>query len=133
MQVYEEKNFKIIIADENIKSRDTLASKLRFLGFHVELATGGFHLIHMYEKFFDFNLIIMNEDMLDMSANEMIMLVRTKKNKIELPILYISRHSSEDEICEKILNGANEYIVKTTNFQPIIDRAVKYFTMTRKS
>ncbi|MBP9681135.1 MAG: response regulator [Bacteriovorax sp.] len=133
MQVYEEKNFKIIIADENTKSRDTMASKLRFLGFHVELATGGFHLIHLFEKFLDFNLIILSEDMNDMSAEEIMMLVRTKKTKGELPILYISKISKEDEICEKVLSGANEYVVKSTNFQPIVDRAVKYFLQARKS
>jgi DNA-binding response OmpR family regulator len=133
MQVYEEKNFKIVIADENIKSRDTLASKLRFLGFHVEFASGGFHALHLVEKYWDFNLVILSENMLDMSAEEIIFLIRTKKSKLELPILYISKNTDEDEICEKVFGGANEYVVKSTNFQTIVDRAVKYFVLAKKS
>jgi response regulator RpfG family c-di-GMP phosphodiesterase len=133
MHVYEEKNFKIIIVDENIQFRNTLASRLRFLGYHVELASGGFHLLHVLEKNWDFSLVIFHEDMNDMSAEEMISLVRTHKNKVELPILYISKFSNEEKICDLIFKGANEYIVKTSNFQPIVERAQKYFNGIKNS
>lgn len=133
MHAYEEKYFKIIIVDENIQFRNTLASKLRLLGFSVEFASGGFHLLHVLEKNWDFNLIILHENMSDMSAEEMVSLVRTNKDKGELPILFISKNSNEEEICDMIFNGANEYIVKSSNFQPIVDRAQKYFTLLKNS
>lgn len=133
MQVYEEKYFKIIIVDENVQFRNTLASRLRLLGFHVEFATGGFHLLHVLEKHWDFSLVIIHENMEDMPAEEMISLVRTHKNKTELPILFISPNNNEEEICEMIFNGANEYIVKSSNFQPIVDRAQKYFMQLKNS
>ncbi|MGZ3787054.1 MAG: response regulator [Bacteriovorax sp.] len=133
MHAYEEKDFRILIADENVQFRNTLASKLRMQGFNVVFANGGFHLLHTLEKNWDFQLIIFNEDMADMSALEMISLIRITKNKSELPILFISQNSSEEEICDIILYGANEYIIKTTNFQPIIDRARKYFTILKNS
>lgn len=133
MPSYEEKNFKIIIVDENIQFRNTLASRLRMMGFHVEFASGGFHLMHTLEKHWDFNLVIIHENMDDMPAEEMIQLVRIHKTKSELPILFISANSSEEEICEMVLNGANEYIVRPKNPQPIIDRAQKYFTLLKNS
>jgi DNA-binding response OmpR family regulator len=133
MQAYEEKYFKILIVDENVQFRNTLASRLRLQGFNVEFATGGFHLLHILEKHRDCSLVIMHEDMLDMSAVEIISLVRTTKNKTDLPILFISHDHKEEEICEMILSGANEYIVKSENFQPIVDRAKKYFTLLKNS
>jgi DNA-binding response OmpR family regulator len=133
MHAIEEKFFKIVIVDENVQFRNTLASKLRIEGFHVEFASGGFHLLHVLEKHWDYNLIILHEDMVDMSAEEMVTHVRSHTTKVQLPILFISSKSSEDEICEMIFNGANEYIVKSTNYQPIVDRAKKYFTLLKNS
>lgn len=129
----EEKHFKILIADENIQFRNTLASRLRLQGFTVELATGGFHILHMLEKSRDYSMLIFHEDMHDMPSAEVVMLIRTTKNKTELPIVFISQDNSEDEICEIILNGANEYVVKSSNFQPIVDRAIKYFNLVKNS
>lgn len=129
----EEIDFKILIVDEGQSFRNTLASKLRMQGYSVEFASGGFHLLHILEKNRDCNLILFHEDMLDMPAEEMISLIRIHKNKTELPILFISENSNEDDICHMILTGANEYIVKTPNFQPIVDRARKYFTLLKNS
>ena len=123
----------LIIVDENVQFRNTLGSRLRLLGFHVEFANGGFHLLHVLEKMWDYNLIIVHEHMQDMSAEEMISLVRTHKAKTELPILYIANKSNEEEICDMILTGANEYIVKSTNIQIIVDRAKKYFGLLKNS
>lgn len=133
MLAIEEKHFKIIIVDENVTFRNNLATRLRMQGFHVEFATGGFHLMHVLEKHWDFNLVILHENMEDMPADEIISLVRIHRNKNELPILFISANTTEEEICEMVLNGANEYIVQPNNFQPIVERAKKYFTLLKNS
>lgn len=133
MKNIDEKQFKILIADDSIQHRDILASKLRFLGFHVELASGGFHLLHLLEKYWDYSLVILHGDMGDMPAEEMISLVRTSKDKKELPILFISNNGSAEEIGQLISTGASEFVMKSTNFQPIVDRVQKYFTLLKNS
>jgi len=127
----EERNFKILIAGENIQFRDTLAARLRVLGFSVDLVTGGFHLIHSVEVKQDFNLVIIHENMNDMPAEEMISLIRLNKKKSELPILFISNKNDEEEVYDLVIKGANEYMVKTPNFQHIVDRANKYFNLLK--
>lgn len=120
-------SFKIIIAAEAINFRNILAGKLRVDNFEVEFVTGGFHMLHLIEHTEEnINMIIINEDMHDMSAQEMISLVRLSKSKTELPILFISRSSAEADICELVFTGANEYVVQTDNFNPILERAHKY-------
>ena len=118
--------FKIFIASENISFRNILASKLRLDNFDVEFASGGFHLLHILEKQKDIHMIICNGDMNDMSAHEIILMIRQSKSKTELPIVCISQGNSEEEVYDLILNGANEYIVQTGNFNTIIERAHKY-------
>lgn len=126
--------FKICILSENINFRNILGGKLRMENFDVEFADGGFHILHLLERQKDeFNLIICNEDMLDMPAFEIISLIRQSKSKQELPILFISKSGSEEEICDMIFTGANEYVVQTANYKPIVERAQKYSLLISKN
>lgn len=127
MSIIKYDNFKILIASETINFRNILAGKLRLESFEVEFATNGFHLLHLLEKFSDYKMLIINEDMHDMSAQEIISLVRLSKSKLELPILFISKNSDEKDIYNLVFTGANEYIVQTPNFNPILERTHKYF------
>lgn len=124
-------NFKVLISSETINFRNILAGKLRLEGFEVEFATGGFHMLHILEKFTDYKMVIINEDMHDMSAQEMIGLIRLAKSKQELPILFISKNNSEEDICDMVFTGANEYIVQSPNFNPILERAHKYLQILK--
>lgn len=129
-----EKEFKIVIGSENITYRNNVASALRLQGFSVEFCTGGFHLLNYLENFEDISLVILHENMADMGAAEMISLVRTQKNKIELPVLFISKkqHAPAD-IQEIIMAGANEFIVQLPGFQSIIDKTRKYYNLLQPS
>lgn len=132
MTIIKSQTFKVLIASENHNFRNILAGKLRLLGpFEVEFATGGFHLLHLLEHKRDYSMVICHEDMDDMSAQEAISLVRLSKTKTELPILFISKNSDEEEICDVIFTGANDYIVQTSNFQPILERAQKYLNQIK--
>ena len=125
--------FKVLILSENVSFRNILASKLRLDNFDVEFISGGFHLLNYLEKNRDVDMIIFNEDMPDMSAAEAISMVRMSKTKSEMPILFISKNSDEEEICDMIFNGANEYVVQTENFKPILERAHKYMSIIKQN
>ncbi len=125
--------FKVLILSENVSFRNILASKLRLDNFDVEFISGGFHLLNYLEKNRDVNMIIFNEDMPDMSAAEAISMVRMSKTKSEMPILFISKNNNEEEICDMIFNGANEYVVQTENFKPILERAHKYMSLIKQN
>lgn len=128
-----EKDYKILVADENQTFRNNLAGRLRVLGYTVEFANGGFHLLHLLEKWQDYQLIIIHEDMLDMPALEIMSLIRITKSKAELPLIFISKDSKNQEIMDTIKAGANDYIVKSTNLKPIIDKVAKYFSVYQQS
>lgn len=133
MQIVDEKSFKILLATENQTFRNNLGQKLRFEGFNVELATGGFHLLHLLEYSRDYNLVILHENMHDMPACEIVSLVRTQKNKADLPIIFISKDQKEETVVEMIQWGANDYVVQSTNLSPITEKTKKYFQSIRNS
>jgi PleD family two-component response regulator len=119
--------FKILILSENVQYRNTLASKLRIEGFTVEFAFGGFHFLHLIERYRgEFNMVICHENMIDMSADEIISMCRLTKAKSELPIVYISKDNDEEAVCDIILQGANEFVLHSNNMLPVIERARKY-------
>ncbi|MBC7712423.1 MAG: response regulator [Rhizobacter sp.] len=134
MTIIKGPTFKICILSENHSFKNILAGKLRMENFDVEFADGGFHLLHLLERHRDdFNMIIFNEDMQDMPAFEVISLIRQSKSKTELPILFISKNGSEEDIYEMVLSGANEYVVQTANYKPIVERAQKYSLLNQKN
>lgn len=133
MNIIKKHFLNIYILSENLSFRNTLAGKLRMGNFDVEFASGGFHILHILER----NLkepcvIILNEEMHDMPASEIISLIRLQKSKLELPILFISKSIDEEEVCDFILNGANEYIVQTSNYKPIVESVQKYYQLFTK-
>ena len=133
MSIIKGPTFKICILSENHHFKNILAGKLRIENFDVELAEGGFHLLHLLEnQKEEFNMIIFNEDMQDMSAFETISMIRQAKSKSALPIIFVSKNNDEDEIYEMVLNGANEYVVQSDNFKPIVERAQKYSLLILK-
>ncbi len=127
MSIIKTESFKILLASENLTFRNNLGSKLRVEGFDAEIVDGGFHLLHLIERHRDYQMIIINDDMKDMSGHEIIQLVRVFKNKTDLPILYISKNESEDEICHMVFAGANEYIIQSPTYKQIIDSVHRYF------
>lgn len=132
MSIIKTNAFKILIATEAITFRNNLASKLRIDNFEVQFASSAFHTLHLLESEVEhFHMLIINENMHDMSALEMIGLIRLSKSKQELPILFISKTNDEDNIYELVLTGANEYVVQTANFNPILDRAHKYLHLLK--
>lgn len=133
MTTFDESNFKILISDENVVYRNTLAARLRLQGFNVEIIEGGFHLLHLLETTTDCSLVIMHDDMQDMPAIEIISLIRNIRDKVSLPILFISEDNNKETIFTISSLGANEFIFKSPNMQPIVERVNKYYNLLKNS
>lgn len=125
---FKEQDFNIVIVDENATYRNQLASRLRMMGFYIEFATGGFHLMHILEKEGkNFHLVIVHNNMSDMSAYEMTGLIRTFKSKSELPILFLSRSVSQEDLKELVTFGINDFYQKTNEQHKIAEKVQKFF------
>ena len=126
MSIAKKKEFEVLIVTENVVYRNNLASALRMQGHVVEFAHGGFHLLHLLEYPNAINLIVVHEDMQDMSAYEIVSLTRTNRDPKELPILFVSKNLNDENIREMLSIGTNDCIVQTPGFQPIIAATKKY-------
>lgn len=126
-------DYKVFILSENITYRNNLASKLRIEGINVEFASGGFHFLHLLERNrSEVTMLVCHEDMLDMSAEEIISITRLSRPKNDLPILYISKNNDEENVCDMILNGANEFILQSNNMLPAVERIKKLHPLFKR-
>lgn len=118
-------NKKILLLDEDQIRRNNTNSRLRTHGFDPELAEGGFHVLHLIEKF-KFGAVVIFGNSHDMSGLEIITLARVQFKKDQLPIIYIHRGKNQEDIIEAFTLGANEVIIQTTKyFAALIDRLNK--------
>lgn len=123
-----DKKFNIILATQSATLRSNLAIALRMQGYTVELVQGGFHLLHLLENSQTpkIDLVIINGELEDMPGFEVVSLIRTTKDKTELPILFVCKQDSEEAINDMISIGANDYIVQTSAMGSVINAAKKY-------
>lgn len=71
-------------------------------GFTIDVATGGFHSIHLMEKN-HYHLVLMIDDMTDLSTQETVSLIKTTalKKEIHIPVMVMrspGKELDEDEI-----------------------------------
>lgn len=92
----------ILIIDDHQQRKTELSSRLRMQGFSIDVATGGFHSIHLMEKN-HYNLVLMIDDMNDLSTSETVGLIKITalKKNIDIPVMIMRSAGKEldpDEI-----------------------------------
>ncbi len=124
--------YSILLIDGNDTRKKQTSSRLRMQNFVVETAQGGFHCVHMVEKQkFDL-LIIQGDELEDMPAEEVTLLVRNIHTKAELPILAILSEEDDEEASGLIQSGVNEVVINTGNFNLILKEIEKIQKSTPK-
>ena len=90
----------IFLIDEHPQRKTELSSRLRMQGFTFDVVTGGFHSILLMEKNRD-NLVLMIDDMNDLSTGEKISLLKTTANKKEIEVPVMVTRSAGKELDEE--------------------------------
>jgi len=114
-------NSDILLVVENSTKRQNLSSRFRMSNLAVEAPTGGFHALHLIEKY-NHKVMIVIDQMSDMSANEIVSLTRNIKDHGQLPIVYIAESKFSKESIEDVTtSGADRILESSDNFQNIIN------------
>ena len=112
-------NKNLLLVAEKKQLREQIGQALR-KHYNVKVATGGFHAVHLIEQEgFDVTVIVGNSQ--DMSAIELITLLRTNYSQRELPILFLCGKGSTDML-DAIEVGANGYLPLTQNLNILLKK-----------
>ena len=113
---------KLLIIDSKASRRDTLASRFRLQGYYVELSNSGFHSLAQIEKY-EFDTVVLQGNLFDMSALELIGLMRGVFKKDELQIIYVDKKTSQEQVLELFKLGINDFIVHSDKiFGSLLDK-----------
>ena len=106
---------KIVLAEDSSTMRKILVRLLNSLGYDDirEAEDGAQALKLVLDESFD--LLITDWDMPNMSGLELINVLRTNPDTVDIPILVSTSRSGQDEVIEAMSTGANDFISKPFN------------------
>lgn len=111
---------RILVVDDNDSNRDLVARRLARDGHAVETAGGGAEALSLLEDR-DFDLILLDILMPDMSGYEVLARLKADPAMHEIPVIMISALDEVDSIVRCIEAGAVDYMPKP--FEPALLRA----------
>ncbi len=118
----------ILFVSSDIAKRDNIASRLRYSQFKTELATSGFHTIHLLENAKlekePFSLLLLLGPSEDMPADEIISLSRNIFTAKEMPILYLTLDNDPEHKLE-IVDLGGKVMTFTDNFGALLQAVNK--------
>ncbi len=122
-----DKNMKILVVDDFSTMRRIIKTLLRDLGFNntAEAADGASALPMLQAGDFDF--LITDWNMPDMSGIELLRAVRADPKLSSLPVLMVTAESKRDQIVQAAEAGVNGYIVKPFTAVTLKEKIDKVF------
>ena len=99
----------LLYIDDNLRQRKNLNYVLKNNGFHVHLADGGWHGLHLLEQE-EYEAVLVSKDIKDMLGREVVLLIRNKHPKDTLPIVMIAKEKTKEEVLESVDSGVNEFL-----------------------
>ncbi len=114
---------RLLVVDDNPDGRELLARRLQRSGYSVETAYDGLDAINKIREG-QFDLILLDIMMPNMSGIEVLQEIRGRHSKIELPVLMATAKSDSEEVVRALELGANDYVIKPLDY-PIVKARIE--------
>ena len=107
--------------------RRVVASCLKDLGMtNIQTAEDGLQAWELLQQD-DFEFVITDWDMPNMSGLELLQKIRSTPKYKELPVIMVTAEGLQEKIIEAIRAGVNNYIVKPIDVEKLREKMVKIF------
>ena len=112
----------VLIVDDSEYTRNYHAYILRAAGFEIVTAVDGADALEkLYSRASSFDLVLTDINMANMDGYEFIRRVRSSGDYNDLPIIIVSTESEAADKSRGFTAGANLYIVKPSQPQPLVE------------
>ncbi len=106
---------RVLVVDDVFDNRDILTRRLVRRGFDVVEASGGHEALEKIEAE-EFDIVLLDIMMPDMSGNEVLETVRRTKSARDLPVIMVTAKSQSEDVVQSLSLGANDYVTKPVDF-----------------
>ncbi len=124
------KGAKVLLADDNALSRETIVKLLSGWGVHVETAESGRLAYDMFEDsgIYTYDFILMDARMPEMSGAETTKKIRAmnRLDAMKIPIIGLAANAYEEDVKKLIDAGMNDCLAKPIDVDMLFDLAMRY-------
>jgi DNA-binding response OmpR family regulator len=113
---------RILVVEDEILNQKIIANYLKVAGYEVEVASDGIIALMKIGKD-NFDLILTDIAMPNFNGYQLVEYM--KENKIEIPVAFLSGHTSSDDIAKGLSLGAITYIKKPVDKEILLDRTAR--------
>lgn len=111
----------VLVVDDVADNREILTRRLIRRGFDVTEAVGGHDALEQISRS-DFDIVLLDIMMPDLSGNEVLQRVRADPGFANLPIIMVTAKSQSEDVVSSLSLGANDYITKPVDFEVALAR-----------
>ncbi|MGB3926926.1 MAG: ATP-binding protein [Caldicoprobacterales bacterium] len=122
---------RILVVDDEPVNCKVLASQLSIENYSVITAYSGEEALKIIEGDEDFDLVITDVMMPQMSGYELCSHIRDKYSLVELPVLILTVRNRIEDILQGFQSGANDYLSKPFDREEMLARVKNLVTMKK--
>lgn len=120
-------NMKVLIVDDFATMRRILRNVLKQIGFtNINEADDGKSALKELKKE-DFDLVLCDWNMPEMSGIELLNTVRSDEKLKEIPFVMVTAEAQKDNIVDAVKAGVSNYIVKPFTAETVGEKLQKVF------
>lgn len=129
------KSLKILVADDDSFVREMLSAILESVGYTVDTASNGVEALEKFHSGKNFDLILSDMNMPEMSGLDIIKEIRGNDNKV--PIIILTGNNEISIAIDALKSGANDYLLKDENIQDVIlisiDKVIENYRLKKQN
>ncbi len=119
---------RILVVDDTELNRDMLSRRLTRRGYSVSLADGGHAALELLERE-EFDLILLDVMMPEVSGLNVLQAVRKRHSPSELPVIMQTAKVQSEDLVEAFKLGASDYVTKPLDFAVVMSRVETQLTL----
>ncbi len=122
MKTTKEKQYKILVVDDNSKNIQVIGNILRETGYSVGFALDGSQALTLLQDSQDYDLVILDVNMPVLNGFETCKALRKNKKLKEIPVLFLTALNEPSDIVKGFDAGGQDFITKPFNSKELLSR-----------
>lgn len=102
---------RLLVVDDDLASRKSLAARLEKRGYAVDAAEGASAALEKILRE-QYDLVLLDQRMPDMSGLDLLRLLRATYSETDLPVIMVTGADDHPTIVQALHEGANDYVIK---------------------
>ncbi|MCP4346882.1 MAG: response regulator [Desulfobacterales bacterium] len=125
--------FRILIADDEPVNLQVLKNYLSLQHYSITLANNGYEVLAALERDTQFDLVLLDIMMPEISGYEVCRKIRETYSSNELPVIMMTAKNQVSDLMEGFASGANDYIVKPFSKDELMARVLNHLRLSETS